>query len=74
MTDPMKPTDVPKDLALIAAARLREWPHSGTGEELGARRILAAVLPLHEQQIRARVMAELQQESAHERWIRGDGV
>ncbi len=44
MTEPMKPTDVPNNLAAIAARRLREWPHSGSVEELGARRILAAVI------------------------------
>jgi uncharacterized protein (DUF2267 family) len=57
MAEPMKPTDVPRDLTLIAAAKLREWPRSGMGDEMAARRILAAVLPLVREQIAAEIEA-----------------
>jgi hypothetical protein len=40
--------------------------------EADVRDILAAALPLHEQQVRERIMAEIEQQVAHERWMRGD--
>lgn len=72
MAEPMKPTDVPRDLAVLAAAALRDCRNLGHSEEMAARRMLAAVLPLHEQQVRAAVVNEYEQMAAHERWMRGD--
>jgi hypothetical protein len=63
MPEPMKPTDVPNDLAMVAAARLREFPKAGASEELFGRRILAAVLPLHEQQVREQIALGLERKS-----------
>jgi hypothetical protein len=63
MPEPMKPTDVPDELARTAAELLREnglwgaWEPEQTEEEV--RGILAAVLPLHEQRVRQAIAAEL---------------
>lgn len=41
-------------------------------EENAIRILLAAVLPLHEHQVREAVLAEAEQEQQHEAWMRGD--
>jgi len=41
-------------------------------EENAIRILLAAVLPLHEQQVRKAALAEAEQEQLHEAWMRGD--
>lgn len=58
MTDatiPMSPADVPDDLVAAGAATRSYLTHP----DVLIRSILAAVLPLHEQQVRAAVVEEL---------------
>lgn len=72
MTEPMNSADVPAELVFVAGLALEQAPDADDGGQTELRAMLAAVLPLHEQQVRERVLAEVAQEAAHERWMRGD--
>lgn len=65
MSKGMRPEDVPEDLMAVAIQAMYEQikvDHSGRPDPLWieiARHVAAAVLPLHEQQVRERIAADL---------------
>lgn len=74
----MQPAEVPAELwAVFDAGEDACWSvegHDANWLDCCRKAGLAAALKLHEQQVRASVTAELEQEAAHERWMRGDDV